>query len=411
MPDNNYPTNTQGQPDQKSQLLTKEIYKRGLELLKEKKHAENLLYHISEAVVAINKDGKVSIMNKAAEDLTGISSKEAEGKKLDELLEIFKDKDEKISSSDYCFKPYDVFLDNLMTSSKKYVKLQSSTIENAEGENECVVTFTDVTKEKLLEKSKDEFISVASHELRTPMTVIKSYLWMLQNGKGGDLNQKQRNYLEKAAGGVERLLSMINDTLNTSKIDQGRIQLKIEQIDIKNVLDDLIPDFTIKASEKGLKLTSSVDDGIKHIYADLGKFREMLTNLLGNAVKFTNEGFVSLSVKKEGDSFVRFEISDTGKGIDGKDMEKLFQKFGRIDNSYQTVAEAGGTGLGLYIVKSYVEAMGGKIGVHSDGSGKGSQFWFTLPSEYYEIPENLREFTITSLASKTNLEVTTICPM
>ena len=399
---------------QKHQILTKEIYKRGLELLKEKKHAENLLYHISEAVVAIDSESRINIINKAAEELMGIVEREAEGKKLEELLELYTEAGSKVAPSEFCFKPWDVSLANLTLgpeNARKFIKLQSATITNPEGEDECIVTLTDITREKLLEKSKDEFISVTSHELRTPMTVIKSYLWMLQNGKGGNLTQKQKDYLIKAVGGVERMLSMINDTLNTSKIDQGRLQLKIERIHVAEILNDMIPDFRLKANEKGLELKVAVSADCEKVYADSGKFREMLTNLLGNAIKFTTNGWVKLDITKAGDSFIKFEIADTGKGIDPADIKRLFQKFGRIDNSYQTVAEAGGTGLGLYIVKSYVENMGGKIGVASEGLGKGSTFWFTLPSSYYEIPEALRETAVASLAVLDTQAISSICPM
>lgn len=207
------------------------------------------------------------------------------------------------------------------------------------------------------------------------------------------------------------MLSMINDTLNASKIDQGTIQLKIEEIDLKEFLKRIEQDFSLKTNEKDLTFEVILEEGCKTVYSDRGKLDEMLTNLIGNSVKFTNSGGVTLKIGKLDDSYLKFQVIDTGKGINPPDIDKLFHKFGRIDNSYQTVAEAGGTGLGLYIVKNMVESMGGKVGAHSEGLGKGSTFWFTLPSNYCSIPENLKDNSVISLAPAVETHITSICPL
>ena len=412
---NALPSNTQVYcTDPTHQVLAQEIYKRSAELLEEKKHTESLLYNISEAVIAVNTESKITIINKAAEDLTNLSAEKAEGRVLDEVLVLASESGDKVKSKNYCFKPHDLTIQNLTHESEgvvHYLKLQSTTIKNPRQENECIITLTDVTQEKILDRSKDEFISTTSHELRTPMTIIKSYLWMLDNQKYGKLNQKQREFLAKAQGGVQRMLSMINDTLNASKIDQGKIQLRIEEIELRDFMERVGQDFELKAKERGLEFKVSIDKNCHTVYSDKGKLEEMLTNLLGNAVKFTSTGEIRLKVTKEGDSFVKFEISDTGKGIDPEDLKRLFHKFGRIDNSYQTVAESGGTGLGLYIVKNIVENMGGSVGAWSEGIGKGAAFWFTLPSEYYEIPQNFRESAILTLAPILETHISSICPV
>jgi signal transduction histidine kinase len=234
---------------------------------------------------------------------------------------------------------------------------------------------------------------------------------MMANTSYGELNPKQTEFLAKAQGGVQRMLSMINDTLNASKIDQGKLQLKIEEIEVREFVTRLGSDFEIKAKEKGLYFKIIIAENCSVVYADKGKLEEMLTNLLGNSVKFTGMGGITLEVTKAGNSFVKFNISDTGKGIDPSDLKRLFHKFGRIDNSYQTVAEAGGTGLGLYIVKNMVENMGGSVGVWSAGIGEGASFWFTLPSEYYEIPQNLRESAVLTLAPVLETHISSVCPV
>lgn len=396
------------------QILAEQIYKRGLELVEEKKHTENLLYNISEAVVAVNDSLGINLLNKIAEDLLETTSQKSEGKNLGDFLTLETEDGRQIIPSDYCFKSVDITIQNLIhisTAGKRYLKLKSTTIKNPQNEEECVITLTDITREKLLEKSKDEFISVASHELRTPMTIIKSYLWMLENTKYGSLSTKQQEFLLKAKGGVERMLAMINDTLNTSKIDQGALQLKIEKLELNHFIDPIKQDLSVKAGEKGLNFVTEIAQDCQHVFADRGKLQEVLINLLGNSIKFTSSGLIRLTVDKHMDGFAKFSVTDTGKGIDPQDVKRLFQKFGRIDNSYQTVAESGGTGLGLYIVKNMVETMGGQVGVMSEGLNKGSTFWFTLPSEYLRVPENLRDYSVLSLAPASQTQITTICPV
>ncbi len=400
--------------DPRHQELAQQIYKRGLELVEEKKHTENLLYNISEAVVAVDREYKIRLVNKTAEELLSTASQEAEGKDLGELLKLTDDQEKEITPENYCFKPADVTLQNMILESPKgrrYLKLQSTSIKNPQGEDECIITLTDITREKLLEKSKDEFISITSHELRTPMTIIKSYLWMLGNAKYGKLTDKQLDYLVKAQGGVERMLNMINDTLSASKIDQNALQLRIEELDIRSILESINQDFGVKAQEKGLVFTSKVGEDCRYVYTDRGKLQEMLINLLGNSIKFTSTGWIKLTVEKTADDFIKFTVNDSGKGIDPENIKRLFHKFGRIDNSYQTVAESGGTGLGLYIVKNLVESMGGAVGVESAGLNKGSTFWFTLPGEYYKVPQHLRDDAVTSLAPVLETHISSICPV
>lgn len=242
-------------------------------------------------------------------------------------------------------------------------------------------------KLQLLDKQKDEFLSVASHELRTPMTIIKSYLWMLSQGKGGSLTNKQHEYINKAMNGTERMLNLINDMLHISRYEQGRMQFTVKLLDTKKISHEILNDFIIKAKEQNIYFKTEIADDVKAIYSDKAKFDEILMNLIGNALKFTSEGGITVKAYNLNHKFVKFEVIDTGKGISLDDQKRLFHKFGRLDNSYQTVAESGGTGLGLYISKKLVETLGGEIGLHSEGIGKGTVFWFTLPTEKIHVTE------------------------
>ncbi|MBN1162694.1 GAF domain-containing sensor histidine kinase [Patescibacteria group bacterium] len=229
-----------------------------------------------------------------------------------------------------------------------------------------------------LDKAKDDFLSVASHELRTPMTIIKSYIWMLQSGKYGELNNNQKKYADTAMKSTDRLINLVNDMLNISRIEQGRMEFKIEALDFCENIRELIEGFRIQAEEKHIYIKIEKDCDETDVSADPTKLKEIITNLLGNALKFTNKGGIIIKLTDIG-NYIQTSIIDTGVGIGAQDIPVLFKKFGRLDNSYTKVAESGGTGLGLHIVKLYTELMGGNVGVYSEGKGKGSTFWFTLP--------------------------------
>ena len=231
---------------------------------------------------------------------------------------------------------------------------------------------------KVLNKMKDEFLTIASHELRTPMTIIKSYLWMLEQEKAGGLNKKQKNYLKKATTGTQRMINLINDMLDISKFEQNKIKFNIKQVEICSVIKDIINSFEPKVKEKGIYLTLEPDCKDVFVDVDEEKIREVIINLVDNATNFTDKGGIEIGIDNK-QTYYRVWVKDTGKGIDPMNLKKLFHKFGRLNKSYTVATEAGGTGLGLYIVKLYVEGMGGKVGAWSEGEEKGSIFWIDLP--------------------------------
>lgn len=247
---------------------------------------------------------------------------------------------------------------------------------------------------KVLNTLKDEFLSVASHELRTPMTIVKSYLWMLEKQKAGKLNQKQLEYLNKALTGTQRMISLINDMLDISKFERKKVSFSITQINLINTIRDVLSNFDVRVGEKGLKVEFNPPENEILVDADPEKLRDVFTNLVENAVKFTKEGTISITID-EYEEFYRISIKDTGAGIDKKDLPKLFHKFGRIDNSYTIATDSGGTGLGLYIVKLYIHGMGGMVGADSEGMGMGSTFWLTLPkNKIKKFGVNLKQVEI-----------------
>jgi signal transduction histidine kinase len=252
---------------------------------------------------------------------------------------------------------------------------------------EYIITLTDITHEKNIEISKDDFITITSHELRTPMTIIKSYIWLINEGKAGSINEKQKEYLTKSLNATERMLNLINDMLSVSKIEQGRVDFKMESVDLDEFIAETLNEFELKAKESGNKLIFEHTNEPKLVIADKKRLKEVMYNLVGNAMKFTQNGKIKIIVTQTNtpvandDTFVKVSVVDSGKGIPKEDMDKLFKKFGKLEHSYEKMAENGGTGLGLYITRQLIEGMGGKISAKSAGIGLGSEFYFFLQKD------------------------------
>ena len=238
---------------------------------------------------------------------------------------------------------------------------------------------------KDLDKAKDEFVSVVSHELRTPMTAVKSYVWLVLNGKAGPLNPKTQEYLSKVYQSSERLITMINDVLDVSHIETGRLNIDLQPVSPIKAAQEVVDTLVAKANEQKIQLIIKKDDTIPLISADIQKLSEVLTNLIGNALKFTKAGgSITVAFQKSG-NMIETAVTDTGVGMSKDDLAKLFSKFGRLESSYATMASTGGSGLGLYITKSYLELMHGKIWVNST-VGKGTTFTFALPISQNQKP-------------------------
>lgn len=368
--------------------LAEQVYKQSLEHLEQKRRIEAFLYGVSEAVFVLDPQGVITFCNKAFETLIEKPTDQIVGMPADDVISLQLKDGTDFKSAEYSkfntanaleITQYD---EVTFTCGQKtyYVNVRSSVVENILGPKESVVTLINVTKQTELERAQNDFIAVTSHELRTPLTIIRSYLWMLENGKGGDLNDRQLAYLKKAISGTDRMLNLINDSLNVSRIEQNKVQVDIKEVNIVSLLDDIAEDYTVKCKEKNLEFIYSKDPSIDKVFGDENKVREIILNLLGNSFKFTDMGSLTLKLEKLIEAYVRISVTDTGVGITPEDIPHLFKKFGRLENSYQNVPISSGTGLGLYIVKNLVDKMGGTVGVVSEGLGKGSTFWITLPT-------------------------------
>ncbi len=240
---------------------------------------------------------------------------------------------------------------------------------------------TNVSLEEM-SRHKSQFLANMSHELRTPLNSIIGYTKLMLDGLEGDINEEQQKDLHTVYTNSKYLLELINGLLDLSKIEAGKVVLSYQTFSISELLAGVIPSMEQLAREKGLTLTYSVAPDIDHLYADKAKTKQVLINILGNAVKFTNEGSIKLDVAESDGDFI-FSVTDTGIGIKEKDLEAIFDSFRQVGPAQ--IAGYEGTGLGLAISKQFVEMQGGRIWADSE-LGKGSTFTLTLPKKRVASP-------------------------
>ncbi len=227
-----------------------------------------------------------------------------------------------------------------------------------------------------LDQLKSDFMATMSHELRTPLTSIIGYSDMLLSGMTGELNEKQSTFVDSILKGGESLLNLINDVLDLTKIEAGRLELNREPVDLRAALLGVLPVVKPRAQDKRIRISTFLPTDLPPVLADPGKLNQVLLNLITNGIKYTHEnGSVSVEARTSSD-LVEIWVNDTGIGIAKEDQLKVFQRFTQIDSS--ATRSQGGTGLGLAIVKELVEMHGGSIRVQSK-LGKGSSFVFTMP--------------------------------
>jgi len=237
------------------------------------------------------------------------------------------------------------------------------------------------TNEKLLnlDKVKTEFISIASHQLRTPLTAIKGYISMITDGTYGKISKEAEMKLGNVALSNERLIKLVNDLLSISRIETGKLELEPKKENIERIVSQIVDELKINAEKRGLYLKFiKPKKKLIETMIDEGKLRQVILNLIDNSIKYTINGGITIKIRNsEEDKKITIEIVDTGEGMNKEEISKVFNSFSRGQAGQQLSSE--GAGLGLFIAKKFVEMHDGKIWAESEGKGKGSQFYIKLP--------------------------------
>lgn len=237
-----------------------------------------------------------------------------------------------------------------------------------------------------LDRLKDEFVSIASHELRTPLTAIDGLVSMIRDGEYGSVSKELKQPLEDINTSSERLIHLVNDLLNLSRLQSGRLKYTFSETDIKPIVEGIVKMMQIIAEPKGLKL-SALNINSVTVSADIGKVEEILDNLVGNSLKFTDKGSIVLSTKLSEDKVIIF-VTDTGIGIGKEDLGKLFGRFEKLESG---LGRPAGTGLGLHISREMARKMGGDVWLENSEEGKGSTFAFSIPRSNSELARKSKE--------------------
>jgi PAS domain S-box-containing protein len=376
---------------------------------------EVIVNAIDDGVILVDSDQVVQMINPGGAKITGWPAEEATDISVFNILKFIDDKGEPIHKDDNpftkVFKQQQSLRENTIrvmdrNGKQLCVSLSMSPLfDDNKHITAAVAIFRDVSQERAEERQRGDFISTASHEMRTPVAAIEGYLALALNDKVSTVDARARDYLEKAHESTQHLGQLFQDLLTSSKAEDGRLTSHPEVVEVGEFLEKVSEDLRFSAEKKGLytefKVGSSntidaskSDSGggvrtvrpLYYAYVDADRLREVITNLFDNAVKYTPEGKVTLGINGD-DSIVQCYVKDTGPGIPAADVPHLFQKFYRVDNS--ATRTIGGTGLGLFICRKIIELYNGRIWVESE-EGKGSSFYINLPRLSNQRVQELR---------------------
>lgn len=363
--------------------------------------AEILIESITDGIIVTDTTGKISLLNPAAASMTGWPVAEAVGIDVQLVAKLMNEDGSDITTSMLPFESVitnaEQFVGTLQlhdreSKSHRIVSLVISPVITPDDEEPVgsVGVFRDVSAERAEEHRRADFISTASHEMRTPVAAIEGYLALALNGKVSRIDNKARDFLTKAHESTKRLGTLFQDLLTSAKAEDGRLVNHPVVTEMGVFLEKLTDGLRFSAEKKGLILDFTIGTNDKdgsgvaggkvvkplyYAYVDPDRLQEAISNLFDNAVKYTESGKITVGLTGDND-VIQFFIRDTGHGIPTEDVPHLFQKFYRVDNT--STRTAGGTGLGLFICRKIVELYGGRIWVESELQ-KGSTFYINIP--------------------------------
>jgi two-component system, OmpR family, sensor histidine kinase VicK len=354
----------------------------------EQQRDEAILQSMGEGLIATDETGKILLMNHvAARYLSVADDTSVVGKHIQEVYDLYdvNDKSEKPLPHDQrpvfmalstASMVHDVFAFHSTDGKKALLDVTATPIMFSDKVVGAISVLRDVTKEKEVDRMKTEFISLASHQLRTPLSAIKWFTEMLVSGDAGKLSPEQMEFAKNIDDSTERMIALVNALLNISRIESGRIIIDPQPTDLQELVTGIVNDLKAKTEERQQTLLISVHQDLPKINLDPRLIGQVYLNLLTNAVKYTQKGGeISVFISRKDDQIIS-QITDNGYGIPKEQQDRVFQKFFRAANAVKV--ETDGTGLGLYLIKAVVESSGGKIWFESE-EGKGTTFWFSIP--------------------------------
>lgn len=344
-------------------------------LVREKEKTERILRSISDGLMVVDKEGKVVFMNEAAEKMLGKPKDQMAGKHIVDNLDEHQVASFAKNSGipDQGDKVEEIIVHG-MENTRKILRASSAIIEDTSGMTVGTVSvLSDVTKQKEIDALKDKFVAHVSHELRSPLTIIKGAVLTVKDRIAGELNPEQEELLKDAGDGISRLERLINDLLDIAKIESGKMELRLAPVNINELIQKVVDSSQLWAKSKKLEL-KTIPGTILETQADTDKITQIIMNLISNAIKFTPEqGHIDIATTiKPEENNIYISVRDSGVGIAKDNLHKVFQKF------QQFGVGRGGSGLGLFICKELVEMHGGQISIESD-LGRGTTFTFTIP--------------------------------
>lgn len=352
--------------------------------------SEIVINAIGDGVIATDNRGVIQLINPAAQTIIGWGKQDAEDLDYRSVVKLCDDKGTDIAPDagpiqQVLHGSESITRNDLLLVTNSGKKINVSLLVSPVGNfgNGAIIVFRDITSEVSENKQRTEFISTASHEMRTPVAAIEGYLGLALNPATAQIDDKARAYLTKAHESAEHLGRLFQDLLDVSKAEDGRLKNNPKLIELVDFVRESTAVLSAKATEKDLSLVFQPDVSenasnsiapVFYVAVDPDHLRETMSNLIENAIKYTKEGSVTVNVTGD-EAHTVVSITDTGIGIAGEDIPHLFQKFYRIDNT--ETREIGGTGLGLYLCRRLVESMNGRLWVESE-TGKGSTFYVEL---------------------------------
>lgn len=368
-----------------SRLILDDYKKTKIKIEKDNAKEEAMLASIGDGVVATDKNGNIIFFNQATRDMLSWED-DMMGKKLEEIslladekgahvpvekhpLHLSLIKRKKIITSNYHF----IRKDNVNMAvyiSAMPIILKGEIIG-------AIEVFRNITQEKEIDKVKSEFVFLASHQLRTPLSTINWYVEMLLSGDAGPITEDQKKYLQEVYAGNHRMVEMVNDLLNVSRLDLGTLPVQLVPVSISELINESEKEAASAIEEKKLKIDTKIPANLPEISSDIKMIRMLLQNLITNAIKYTPpNGNITISVEPQNKKEYLLTVADTGYGIPAAAQDKIFTKLFRAENVMEK--EITGTGLGLYMVKAIVEQLNGKIWFESK-ENIGTKFFVSFP--------------------------------